>query len=347
MLTSVGRAAAQRLVLASAAPSKLPQLATQTLALRPAVATRGFAVSAWSRAPEKASTKPKAAAKKGEKKEKKTAADKKEKKTTAADKKGKKKAAPKPKPKPKATVDPEKAKASRLSPHAMKLLPLAQRKRRLASEYVKLDLQAPQTLPTSVYYAFQAEYFAKNRGKHEVAAEAFAAFHEEWKNLPKYELDRLESIVQENQKANAQKLEEWIKSQSPESVFVANWVRKSLVRDLGKSSRKYAQLPDSRYPAKSSSWVNFVRANKGEFQDAQAGFLEVSKELSERWKTLSDAEKQAFAEPEEKKKGSTGLSRAEIKDRAVAYWKEHSLLQPFATPAKFAIGTSDEQPLEK
>ncbi|KAI9172068.1 HMG box protein [Paramyrothecium foliicola] len=302
MFTSTTRAVASR-VLAG-----LPRAASRPLVLRPApIAQRSFILSSWTSKQSSASSSADATTEKAKKPRAKKASTK----SDDAAKKPKKAAAEKKKKKP---------AAKPLTPEQKQKLRIRQLK-----EWALLD--EPSQLPQHIWTVYVAANFPKDPSVH--ATQVMKDLAADFQRLPESEKEELRATAAANGKANLQTRKDWIESFPPEVIFLAQSARKRLAKETstGTRTRRYAQLHDQRVPKPAvGPYALFIqsRFNKTDGQSA----ADAIQDLARTWNGLSEEEKQPFINLSHGESKRVSELRAELKEKAKAYWAEHSTVTP-------------------
>ncbi|KAK1976966.1 HMG box protein [Colletotrichum cereale] len=275
MLTAIGRAATQRLLL-RVAPLAGPR--TQPVVCG---AGRGFSTSQWARMPAtKASL-----------------TTTKTKKSTEATKDGaatkKKKATAKTKTKTKAATKPKKEKKSVPKKRVVKVLTPEEKQKLDVRKWKKLALLPdPKKLPTNKWLVYVTE---ETKGSESPADLMNGAKErgESFRNLTSYELQRLQDKVDENKLINNATYKAWVESHTPQAVAEANRARMHLRKARGRSIP--APIRDDRQPTHPpTSYALFVKARWASGDFASLSFSEATSRMSEEWKELSEPEKSTY-----------------------------------------------------
>ncbi|OHF01385.1 HMG box protein, partial [Colletotrichum orchidophilum] len=270
MLTAIGRAATQRLLL-RAAPLSVPR--TQLFVAR-ATACRGFSTSQWVRMPASQA-----------------ATTTKTKKTTGAKKKTalktKKPASKKPKAKKVIAkkAAPKKRVKKQLTPEETQKLKVRQWKKTAL-------LNEPKKLPTSAWLVYVTrEHQTAESGSS--LTERTKALAESFKNLSSYEVQRLQETADANKLTNNAAYKSWVETIQPTDVAEANRSRARLRNASGKQVPR--TIRDERQPKRPhNAYALFVKARfaSGEFSGER--LVDAMKAMGNEWKQLSQSEKLAY-----------------------------------------------------
>ncbi|KAL2879990.1 hypothetical protein SGCOL_004709 [Colletotrichum sp. CLE4] len=277
MLTAIGRAAAQRLLLRTA-PLAVPR--TQ-LAVARAASCHGFSTSQWARMPatKAATTTTKA---------KKTTAAK-----TKSATKAKKPAAKKPKAKKKVAV-----KKAAPKKRVKKVLTPEQQQKLKVREWKKAALlQEPKKLPTNAWLVYSTQQFAAEPNSDLPLSDRIKVFAESFKNLSSYDAQRLEETVEANKLANNAAYKSWVETLQPTTVVEANRARARLRNISGKQNPR--AIRDERIPKRPhNAYALFVKARfaSGDYSFGEGKAREALTAVSSEWKQLSPPEKVAYEE---------------------------------------------------
>ncbi|GKT42209.1 uncharacterized protein ColSpa_02390 [Colletotrichum spaethianum] len=278
MLTSIGRAAAQRLLF-RAAPLAGPR--TQSIVR---AAYRGFSTSQWTRVPATKASSTTTKTKKTT--EAKDGAAAKKKVTT----KTKEAAAKKPKAKKKVA-----AKKPVPKKRAKKVLTPEEKQKLDVREWKKLALLPdPKRLPSTAWLLHSAEA-GKQADSAAVLMDRTKESAESFKNLSSYELQRLQEKADENKLTNNAAYKAWVESHTPQAVAEANRARAKLRKVSGR--KVPAPIRDDRQPKKPQTpFALFTKARwaSGDFAGLRPS--DVARRVGDEWKALSEPEKGTYEE---------------------------------------------------
>ncbi|CCF41514.1 HMG box protein [Colletotrichum higginsianum] len=268
MLTGIGRAAAQRLLIRTAF---LASPRTQPLFR---VTYRSFSTSRWASLPAAKASSTTTETKKALK-AKAGAATK-----GKAPSKTKAGAATKP---PK-----EKKKAGKKEE-----LTSEQMQKIKVKEHKKLALLPnPKKLPNSAWTVYITE--RANDPELAIDLESRAKLNSEsYRNLSSYELQRLEEKAKENRLANIATYKTWVESHTPIAVAEANRARANIRRITGRRAPR--PIHDERQPKRSSTaFIMFVKArwDTGDFSGVDP--VVANRQISEQWNALPESEKEPY-----------------------------------------------------
>ncbi|KAL1306811.1 hypothetical protein AAFC00_005468 [Neodothiora populina] len=120
-----------------------------------------------------------------------------------------------------------------------------------------------------------------------------AELSREYKAMSPAELERYQSQADEIGKKKKQQYQEWVQSHTPDQIRLANIARRKL-RLLTGSNKKYHHIQDDRHVnAPMNSFMLYLRDQSA----AGDGFPpEKMKEWAEKWRSLSDSERQKYAD---------------------------------------------------
>ncbi|KAF4782340.1 HMG box protein [Colletotrichum scovillei] len=279
MLTAIGRAAAQRVLLRTA-PLAVPR--TQLAVVR-AASCRGFATSQWARMPAtKAATTTKTKTK-----------------TTAAKKKpatkAKKPAAKKPKAKKKVAV--KKAAPKKKKVKKVVLTPEQQKRLRVRELKAAALLEEPKKLPTNTFRVYAEQQFATEPTSDLKLTDRVKGIAESYKNLSSYEVQRLEETAEANKLTNNAAYKSWVESLQPTVVAEANRARLRLRNLTGKQVPR--TIRDDRLPKRPhNAYALFVKARfgSGDYSNHTGKASENMQAIGNEWKQMSPPEKIAYEE---------------------------------------------------
>ncbi|KAL0938920.1 HMG box protein [Colletotrichum truncatum] len=260
MLTAIGRAAAQRLLL-RAAPLAIPR---SQLVVR--VACRAFSTTQWARLPAKATSSTTTT--------KKAAAPKKK---VVAKKPKAKKAVKKPAAK-------KRVKKELTPEEKLKLDVRAWKKAALLTE--------PKLLPATAWTVYSSQQ-NKSQSWNVPLANRMKQISEDFKNLSSYEAQRLQQTAEENKLTNNAAYKAWVESHTPQEVADANRARARLRSARGKDVPR--AIRDERQPKRpQSAYTIFTAARwaNGDFAGQRAN--DVSRRLADEWKNLPQSEKATY-----------------------------------------------------
>ncbi|KAF6837654.1 hypothetical protein CPLU01_03007 [Colletotrichum plurivorum] len=286
MLTAIGRAAAFRLPIRAA-----PLIVSRPQPIARA-ACRSFSTSQWSRLAAKAATTKKTAKKTSTVKEKAKKAASPKKKTEKTEK-----AKPGPKPKPKKALTAEQL----------------EKIRKRAWKEQSLVASEPKSKPRTGWTVFLDEFLQARPGMSvpSVLPEASA----EYRQLPSYEIQRLEKKAEENKRAWQVEWKAWLTSYTPQEIVAANNARSHLRKLKGKQIP--AHLKDERIPkAPTTAFAGFIKARlaTGELPGRANEHM---KALSGEWNALSEDEKAPWLEMAEAEKARYSRDVREVLGREV------------------------------
>ncbi|KAF6796326.1 hypothetical protein CSOJ01_13274 [Colletotrichum sojae] len=289
MLTAIGRAAACR----------LPIRAAPLIVSRPQPITRAacpsFSTTQWSRLAAKAATTKKTAKKTSNVKEKAKKAASPKKKTEKTEKTEKAKPGPKPKPKKALTAEQ------------------LEKVRKRAWKEQSLVALEPKSKPRTGWTVFLYEFLQARPGMNvaSVLPEASA----EYRQLPSYEIQRLEKKAEENKQAWQVEWKAWLTSYTPQEIVAANIARGHLRKLKGKQIP--AHLKDERIPkAPITAFAGYIKARlaSGELPGRATGHM---KALSGEWNALSEDDKAPWLEMAEAEKARYSRDVREVLGREV------------------------------
>lgn len=299
MLTSIGRAPVQRVFARSSALRR--STTNLPLRLRPAVhALRTFTASQRSQLATKVSSTNVA----DTKTKKAPAAKEPTKKKTATKPKAvkKKKAAPKPKPKPrqaKKVLSPEeklKANIKRLKAVAL----LDEPKKRPATTwtiFVARSLKPGVTDFTASIRALANEFKSISSYDKQVSVLRVACQTQArgTRLIANSALKQLQDEADKNKLANNADFRSWVEKHTPLEIYEANVARAQLRRKLqGRGVAHRFAIPDPRLPkGLQTAYALFCKARWGE-GDLTGKAPDVSRQIAQDWKNLSDSEKKAY-----------------------------------------------------
>ncbi|KAI8151137.1 High mobility group-T protein [Colletotrichum sp. SAR 10_70] len=284
MLTAIGRAAAQRLVIRAA-----PLTASRAV---PRVACRAISTTKSAHLPAKA-----AAASSTKTKAKKTT-------TTAAKKKpvAKKPAAKKPAAKTKkvAAKKPAKTKTGQGRGRPRRAPTPEEKLKVLKKELKQVALLAsePSNKVTSAWMVYQTERLRAETIAREAFGDRITAFAEDFKNLSTHELQRLQETAEANKLKNNAAYKAWVESHTPLEINNANNARKRLralsPKEDGKRQVKPRSIIDERLPNRpTSAFLFFVKARWAQ-GDLPSAIGLATKAIGEEWNNLTEAEKAPY-----------------------------------------------------
>ncbi|KAK1452161.1 HMG box protein [Colletotrichum melonis] len=278
MLTAIGRAAAQRVLLRTA-PLAVPR--TQLAVVR-AASCRGFSTSQWARMPAtKAATITKTKTK-----------------TTAAKNKpatkAKKPAAKKPKAKKKVAV---KKAVPKKKVKKVVLTPEQQKRLRVRELKTAALLEEPKKLPTNTFRVYAEQQFATEPTSDLKLTDRVKSIAESYKNLSSYEVQRLEETAEANKLTNNAAYKSWVESLQPTVVAEANRARARLRNLTGKQVPR--AIRDDRLPKRPhNAYALFVKARfgSGDYSNHTGKASENMQAIGNEWKQMSPPEKLAYEE---------------------------------------------------
>ncbi|KAM0283618.1 hypothetical protein ACHAQH_002396 [Verticillium albo-atrum] len=262
MLTAIGRAAAQRLVI-RAAPSTI----CRALPISSRIPSRTFTTTQWARLPAKKADDG------TDKPAKKT-------KTSTTKKAATKKKAAKPKPKKVKKVKKEVAPEVKLAQEVRELKKVAL-------------LKEPKRLPETVWTIFTAQNIKSGETS---LGERSRALAEEYKLLDAAETERLKEVAEKNKLANNAAYKAWVESHSPEEINAANNARNVLRRKLNKGKGVTHRYPirDERLPKRPTTVYNLFFKARWASGDFSGDVTQATRTIAEEYKQLGEAQRQVY-----------------------------------------------------
>ncbi|KAJ0121385.1 hmg box protein [Diaporthe amygdali] len=220
------------------------------------------------------------------------------------------KAATKPKPKPKAKAKATTTKAKKTAKAPAKKAaakPAAGRKKKeISPEKRKVLLrrelkkkamlnQEPKNLPTNPWLVFSTTALKAQAGGVSVISSRVPALAAEFKNLSSSELERLRETAIQNKAINAGNYKTWVESHSVADIIAANQARLRLKRECDVTAHPL-KIVDERVPKRpaTNGFAYFTKAKRAD--DPHAAIGAFAKQLSQQWRTLSEAEKRPYAD---------------------------------------------------
>jgi tRNA(Ile2) C34 agmatinyltransferase TiaS len=103
--------------------------------------------------------------------------------------------------------------------------------------------------------------------------------------------------------------------------------RKQAEKGSKATARRYATIHDERIPKRApGAYAMFIqsRFNKTDGKSA----VEAMQDLARAWKELDESEKRPFIELANSETERASKVRAELKEKAIEYWVEHSTVTP-------------------
>ncbi|KAL7940115.1 hypothetical protein V8C42DRAFT_338513 [Trichoderma barbatum] len=176
-------------------------------------------------------------------------------------------------------------------------------------------LKGPTALPETAWNVFTVDNVRAGEGS---LVDKIKALATSFKNLPEAERERMASIGHSNKIANQEAKKKWIESFPPEAIHAANLARRRLVRKTGKS-RTYL-IHDERIPQRTGSGFTFFI--KEHFNDNEGSPKDAMRNLSERWKALSNEEKAPYLKKAADIAEVSGAQLKELREKGAKYWKE-------------------------
>lgn len=327
MLSSISRSAAGRTVSVRYATSFARSLSSRT-ATKPRFgarglygqfpkAIRGFASAALSKKAAPAKKPVKATTKKPTKaatKPAKAKAKVKAKPKTKARAKAKAKAKPRAKAKAKTAAKPKPVRRAKRVISPEKQVVLQRQKLKKAALY-----DEPKQLPASSWLVFLVQ---ETQGKPEGVIGKMATLSQTFKALPPQELQRLESVAEQNKLKNAATYKAWVESRSAQEVYDANLARKLLKRKHGFPKGNLKLIHDDRlpkHPGNAFSMFTKARWASGDYSVNYESIREIATKIGSLWKGLSVAERQPYedlAKSEAERYGKTAGSVIHSRQKA-------------------------------
>ncbi|OLN88736.1 hypothetical protein CCHL11_01869 [Colletotrichum chlorophyti] len=260
MLTTIGRAAAQRLLVLRAAPLTIPRTQPNVRA-----ACRAFSTSQWARSP---ATKAPATKTKTKKPATRKAA-------TGKPKAAKKQVVKKPAPKKELTPE-QKLKIQKKEAKKVALL------------------TEPKRLPQSPWHVYVT---SEIKAINDVTAfgDKQKKLSDTFKTFSSYEIQRLQEKADENKRTNDAAYQAWVTSHTPQEIAEANRARARLRKIHGRLTPR--DIQDDRQPSRPQGpYVLFTKARwaSGDLNGTTAPTA--ASRLSQEWKALSEPEKSVYRE---------------------------------------------------
>jgi hypothetical protein len=325
MLSSISRSAAGRAVSVRYATSFARSLSSRT-ATKPRFgarglygqfpkAIRGFASAALSKKAAPAKKPVKATTKKPTK-----AATKPVKANAKVKAKPKTKATAKAKPRAKAkakkpAAKPKRAKRAKRVISPEKQVVLERQRLKKAALY-----DEPKQFPASPWLAFLVQ---ETQGKSEGGViQKMPAIAQAFKALSPQELQRLDSVVEQNKLKNAATYKAWVESHPPQTIYDANLARKLLKRKHAFPKGNLRLIRDDRlpkHPGNAFSMFTKARWASGDYSVNNEPIRAIASKIGSEWKGLSVAERQPYedlAKSEAERYGKTAGSVIHSRQRA-------------------------------
>ncbi|KAJ8130653.1 hypothetical protein O1611_g2974 [Lasiodiplodia mahajangana] len=289
MLYSIGRSATRRLASTAFATSHARLVVfrapTKAHSAAPGIysrysqAVRGYASAAQSKKVSASKATKKTPAKK--------AAKKPARKTTT-------KAKAKPKTKAKAKAKPKAKPASKrvkrpISPERQTVL----ERRALKKVALFAEPKLASTQPWQLYVTEQS----KGKGDGQPLTGKVATWARNYKALSSDEMQRLESIVQQNKLANAAAYKAWVESHTAQEIYEANLARRALKKKHNFPKGLLKLIRDERIPKRpSTAYGLYTKARwaSGDFSGTSESASEAMGRIAGEWKSLKAAERQPY-----------------------------------------------------
>ncbi|KAI8632086.1 hypothetical protein F5Y19DRAFT_492989 [Xylariaceae sp. FL1651] len=157
----------------------------------------------------------------------------------------------------------------------------------------------PKTLPTQAWQVFVVENTkGKGYGQAEMGT-TMPSISRAYKELSSSEMQRIQSIADQNKTANAVAYKAWVESYTPEEIDAASRARKILKRKFGIPKGHIKVIHDDRQPKKPpTAFGLFTKARwaSGELSKGSGSIGDAAREVAREWKNLSLAERQPYAD---------------------------------------------------
>ncbi|KAI3329155.1 hypothetical protein HD806DRAFT_274364 [Xylariaceae sp. AK1471] len=156
----------------------------------------------------------------------------------------------------------------------------------------------PKPLPDRPWRLFVAES-SSGKADGQTAPQRMPSLAREYKELPSYEIQRLESTAAQNRLNNAAAYKAWVESHTPEEINKAMVARRSLKKKYNIPKGFSKPLHDERQPKRpATAFGLFTKARwaSGEYSRHTTPMTETSRGIAREWRNLSLAERQPYAD---------------------------------------------------